>query len=155
MHFTVYNPTSTGVMITPQYSINNGQSWKGLSDYPYEFFAAAGTTIQVSIASLPTNVPIMLRIKQTSGSSSEYCFIDDIEISYEATWEPEEPEYILGDVDESGKVTITGGTVTSVSGAAWLVNRRFFADINFFKFSDISFNLVSSLSKTGFNAGFI
>ena len=107
VRFTIYNPTSSGVMITPQYSINNGQSWKGLSDYPYEFYAAAGTTIQASIASLPTNVPIMLRIKQTSGSSSEYCFIDDIEINYEATWEPEEPEYILGDVDESGKVTIT------------------------------------------------
>ena len=107
VRFTIYNPTSSGVMITPQYSTNNGQSWKGLSDYPYEFYAAAGTTIQASIASLPTNVPIMLRIKQTSGSSSEYCFIDDIEINYEATWEPEEPEYILGDVDESGKVTIT------------------------------------------------
>ncbi len=107
VRFTIYNPTSSGVMITPQYSINNGQSWKGLSDYPYEFYAAAGTTIQASIASLPTNVPIMLRIKQTSGSSSEYCFIDDIEINYEATWEPEEPEYILGDVDNSGKVTIT------------------------------------------------
>ena len=109
VRFTLYNPTSTGVMITPQYSTNNGQSWKGL-DYPYQFYAAAGATVQVNIANLPTNVPIMLRLKQTSGSSSEYCFIDDIEISYEATWEPEEPEYILGDVNMSGDVSIADVT---------------------------------------------
>ena len=108
VRFTIYNPTSTGVMITPQYSTNNGQSWKGL-DYPYQFFAAAGATALATIANLPTNVPIMLRIKQTSGSSTEYCYIDDIEIDYEATWEP---EYILGDVNNDGKISI--GDVTAL-----------------------------------------
>ena len=44
------------------------------------------------------------------GSSSEYCFIDDIEICYESTWEPEEPEYIVGDVNDSGSVTIADVT---------------------------------------------
>ena len=48
----------------------------------------------------------MLRIK-TAGSSSEYCFIDDIEISYEATWTP---EFILGDVDDDGEVNIADVT---------------------------------------------
>ena len=43
----------------------------------------------------------MLRFKQTTGSSSEYCFIDDIEICYENTWEP---EFIPGDVDGNGRV---------------------------------------------------
>ena len=45
-------------------------------------------------------------MQQTMGSSSEYCFIDDIEICYESTWEPEEPEFIPGDVDDSGDVSI-------------------------------------------------
>ena len=57
-----------------------------------------------SIANLPNDVPIMLRIKQTSGSSSEYCYIDDIEVCYENTWTP---EVLLGDVDDNGNVGIS------------------------------------------------
>ena len=103
VRFTIYNPTSTGVQFTPQYSVNNGQRWRGLDTYPYDFYVAAGGTAVATITSLPTNQPIMLRIKQPSGSSSEYCFIDDIEIGYEATWTP---EYVLGDVDDDGNVGI-------------------------------------------------
>ena len=103
VRFTIYNPTSTGVQFTPQYSVNNGQRWRGLDTYPYDFYVAAGGTAVATITSLPTNQPIMLRIKQTSGSSSEYCFIDDIEIGYESTWTP---EYVLGDVDDDGNVGI-------------------------------------------------
>ena len=107
VHFTIYNPTSTGVMITPQYSKDNGKKWRGLDEYPYDFYVKAGATATATIACLPTDVPIMRRIKQTSGSSSEYCFIDDIEICYEETWTP---EYILGDVDDDGEVTISDVT---------------------------------------------
>ena len=105
VRFKIYNPTSSAVFITPQYSVNNGQRWKGLDNYPYEFYVAAGATASATITSLPTNQPIMFRIKQTSGSSSEYCFIDDIEICYENTWEPE-IEIIPGDVDNSGTLNI-------------------------------------------------
>ena len=111
VRFKIYNPTSTGVMFTPQYSIDNGKKWKGLDEYPYDFYVAAGGTTTASINSLPTNVPIMLRIKQTSGSSTEYCFIDDIEICYENTWEPEEPEYELGDVNRDGFINVTDVTM--------------------------------------------
>ena len=110
VRFKIYNPTSTGVKFTPQYSKNNGTSWKGLDEYPYDFYVAAGSTVTASISTLPTNIPIMLRIKQTEGSSSEYCFIDDIEICYENTWEPEEPEYELGDVNGDGAVNISDVT---------------------------------------------
>ena len=108
VRFKIYNPTSTGVDIWPQYSVNNGQSWKSLETYPYNFYVKAGETLTATVTTLPTNVPIMLRIKESSGSSSEYCYIDDIEISYENTWEPEpeEPEFIVGDVDDSGSVDI-------------------------------------------------
>ena len=105
----IYNPTSTGVTITPQYSLNNGERWRGLDSYPYDFYVKAGETGKAVITNLPTNAPIMLRIK-TAGSSSEYCFIDDIEISYEATWEPEEPEIAPGDVNEDGIVNISDVT---------------------------------------------
>ena len=108
VRFTIYNPTSTGVTFTPQYSVNNGSRWRGLDEYPYDFYVAAGATATVAITSLPTNQPIMLRLKQSGGSSSEYCFIDNIEVGYENTWEPEpeEPEYILGDVNGDGEVSI-------------------------------------------------
>ena len=103
----IYNPTSTGVTVTPQYSINNDGRWRGLDSYPYDFYVKAGETGKAVITNLPTNAPIMLRIKQTSGSSSEYCFIDDIEISYEATWTP---EFIPGDVNDDGMVNIADVT---------------------------------------------
>jgi M6 family metalloprotease-like protein len=104
--FKIYNPTSTGVTVTPQYSLNNGGRWRGLDSYPYDFYVKAGETGKAVITNLPTNAPIMLRIK-TAGSSSEYCFIDDIEISYEATWTP---EFVLGDVDDDGEVNIADVT---------------------------------------------
>ena len=103
VRITIYNPTSTGMMITPKYSVNNGQRWKGLDEYPYDYYVAAGQTAVATITSLPTSQPIMLRIQQTSGSSTEYCFIDDIEICYENTWTP---EYTLGDVNDDGQVSI-------------------------------------------------
>ena len=102
----IYNPTSTGVTVTPQYSKDNGERWRGLDEYPYDFYVKAGETSKAVITNLPTNVPIMLRIK-TSGSSSEYCFIDDIEISYEATWTP---EFIPGDVNNDQLVNIADVT---------------------------------------------
>lgn len=107
VRFKIYNPTSTGVMITPQYSTNNGGRWKGLDTYPYDIYVTAGSTAEATITSLPTNAPIMLRLKQTSGSSSEYCYIDDIEICYEETWEP---EFVLGDVNDDGFVNIADVT---------------------------------------------
>ena len=107
VRFKIYNPTSTGVMITPQYSTNNGGRWKGLDTYPYDIYVTAGSTAEATITSLPTNDPIMLRLKQTSGSSSEYCYIDDIEICYEETWEP---EFVLGDVNDDGFVNIADVT---------------------------------------------
>ena len=103
VRLTVYNPTSAGVYLTPKYSVNNGGRWKGLDSYPYEYYIGAGSTSVVTITSLPTNQPIMLRF-QTSGSS-DYCFIDDIEICYEATWTPE-PEIVPGDVNGNGNVNM-------------------------------------------------
>ena len=101
--FKIYNPTTSSVMFTPQYSKDGGKRWRGLDTYPYDFYVAAGSTAVASIANLPNNEPIMLRIKQTSGSSSEYCYIDDIEVCYENTWTP---EILPGDVDDDGNVGI-------------------------------------------------
>ena len=102
--FKIYNPTTSSAMFTPQYSKDGGKRWRGLDTYPYDFYVAAGSTAVASIANLPNNEPIMLRIKQTSGSSSEYCYIDDIEVCYENTWTP---EVLLGDVDDNGNVGIS------------------------------------------------
>lgn len=99
VRFTVYNPTSTAAYITPYYS-KDGKKWTG-AEYPYYLYVPAGSSATATFTTFPTNVPIMLRFKQTTGSSSEYCFIDDIEICYENTWEP---EFIPGDVDGNGQI---------------------------------------------------
>jgi M6 family metalloprotease-like protein len=106
VRFKIYNPTSANVEITPKYSKDNGKKFISLPDYPYSFYVRAGETAQATITCLPTNIPIMLRIQQTQGSSTEPCFIDDIEICYENTWVPE-PEYELGDVNSDGAVNIS------------------------------------------------
>ena len=103
VRFKIYNPTSSGIYITPQYSNNNGGRWRGLDTYPYDFYLAANTEATATITSLPTNTPIMLRLKCQGGS--EYCFIDDIEICYENTWEPE-IETLPGDVNDDTFVNI-------------------------------------------------
>ena len=110
VRLTIYNPTSTTAVFTPYYYKQNGTKWQSLDDNNYYVNVPAGSTVVASFASFPTNVPIKLRIKQTSGSSSEYCFIDDIEIYYDSTWEPEEPEFIPGDVNEDGELTIADVT---------------------------------------------
>ena len=107
VRFKVYNPTSSAVEITPKYSTNNGSSWKELNTYPYSIYVSAGSTAEATFSTFPTNQPIMLRMQQTMGSTSEYCFIDDIEICYEATWTP---EYTPGDVNDDGNVSIADVT---------------------------------------------
>ncbi|MBO4802961.1 MAG: M6 family metalloprotease domain-containing protein [Muribaculaceae bacterium] len=110
VRFKVYNPTSTAVEITPKYSINNGSTWKELNTYPYSIYVSAGSTAVATFSTFPTDKPIRLRLQQTMGSTSEYCFIDDIEICYENTWTPE-PELMLGDVNADGIVDITDATM--------------------------------------------
>ena len=110
VRFTIYNPTSSTAVFTPYYYKKNGSRWQALDDYNYYISVPAGATVVASFNSFPTNVPIKLRVKQTSGSSSAYCYLDDVTLYYENTWEPEEPEYILGDVNDDGVINITDVT---------------------------------------------
>ena len=112
VRFTIYNPTSTNAVYTPYYSKNNGKNWTSL-DYPYNISVPAGQTVVASFSNFPTNVPIMLRIKQTSGSSSEFCYVDDVTLYYDSTWEPEpeEPEFEQGDVNHDGTVDVLDVTM--------------------------------------------
>ena len=64
---------------------------------------------RTTFTTLPTNVPIMLRIKQTSGSTSQPCYLDDVVMYYEG---PEVPDFLLGDVNNDGQVSI--GDVTTL-----------------------------------------
>jgi M6 family metalloprotease-like protein len=113
VRFTIYNPTSSNAVFTPYYSKDNGKRWLSLDVSAYYVSVPAGQTVVASFNAFPTNVPIMLRIKQTSGSSSEFCYVDDVTLYYDSTWEPEpeEPEYELGDVNEDGLVDIDDVTL--------------------------------------------
>lgn len=113
VRFTIYNPTSTTAVFTPYYYKQNGTKWQALDVSSYYISVPAGQTVVASFTSFPTNVPIKLRIKQTSGSSSEKCYIDDLTVQYDSTWEPEpeEPEYLLGDVNGDDSVDIDDVTM--------------------------------------------
>ena len=49
----------------------------------------------------------MIQIKQTQGSSDDYCYLDNIIVYYENTWEP---EFIPGDVDGNGQIEMDDRT---------------------------------------------
>ena len=102
VRFTVTNPTDAKAVFYVYYSKNGGSRWYE-AEYPGYVEVPAGSTATAAVTTLPTNEPIMLRIKQTMGNSTDYCFLDNIEICYENTWTP---EFIPGDVNDDGEVTI-------------------------------------------------
>ena len=105
VRFTVYNPTDVAAVFYVYYSKNGGTKWLE-ADYPNAVTVPAGSTAMATVTSLPTDIPIMLRIKQTTGSTTDYCYLDDVTLYYQDTWEPEEPEYTMGDVDGNGVIDI-------------------------------------------------
>ena len=126
VRFTVYNPTEANALYTVNYS-TDGKKWKEPDNATISVTAgtmAAGTVY------LPIAEPMMLRIKQTSGNTSEPCYLDDIMLFYQG---PEVPDVIAGDVDDSGMVDIDdvvilvdyllrGGSSVSINETAADVN---------------------------------
>ena len=99
VRFVVYNPTSSSALYTVNYSID-GSKWKEPDNATISVPAGSSA---VGTVSLPTDAPLMLLIKQTSGSTEEPCYLDDIALYYEG---PELPDVLPGDVDDNGEVTI-------------------------------------------------
>lgn len=99
VRYTVYNPTSSSALYTVNYSLN-GTKWTEPDNATISVPAGASA---VGTVSLPTDAPLMLRIKQTSGSTTEPCYLDDIVLYYEG---PEIPDFIPGDVNNDGLVNI-------------------------------------------------
>ena len=100
IRFTVYNPTSSSALFTVNYSLD-GSRWK--EPDMATISAPAGSSVSGTVYLPASDVPMMLRVKQTSGSSSEACYVDDIILFYEG---PELPDFIPGDVNHDGRVTI-------------------------------------------------
>ena len=111
IRFTVYNPTTAKATFQVYYSKNNGSRWFE-ADYPGYLEVPAGATATGSVTTVPTSVPVMLRIKQITGSSTDYCFLDNVEVGYESTWEP---EFTLGDVNEDNSIDIDDVTLIIAS----------------------------------------
>ena len=101
LSYTVYNPGSTTANFRLYYSFNKGESW---SEVPEGTLSATGHELTSVSVNLSTDAPIMLRINQTSGSSTTACYLDDIKISYSDKW-PAQPS-IPGDVNGDGEVNI-------------------------------------------------
>lgn len=106
VRYTVYNPTDANAIFYVYYSKDNGSKWLE-ADYPGYVSVPAGSKVTATVTTLPTNVPIMLRIKQTSGSTSQPCYLDDVVMYYEG---PEVPDFLLGDVNNDGQVSISDVT---------------------------------------------
>ena len=101
MRYTVYNTTDTSALFTVNYSINNGSNWK---EPDYASISVPAGSMAIGTVYLPaSDVPMMLRIKQTTGLTDQPCYIDNIALYYEG---PEVPDFIMGDVNGDGEVSI-------------------------------------------------
>ena len=98
--FTVYNPSSTVANFRVTYSNDNGVTWLAPSE---STLSASGKAVSSIAVNLPTDAPLMVRINQTSGSSTVYCYLDDVKISYTDKWPA---QGIPGDVNGDGEVNI-------------------------------------------------
>ena len=113
--FTVYNPGTTAANFKVTYSTDNGASWLAPTEGT---FTAQGKGITSMTANLPTDAPIMVRINQVSGSSTAYCYLDDIKISYTDKWPAQtkpgdvtgDGEVNIGDVNAIIAIILAGGT---------------------------------------------
>lgn len=101
VRYTVYNTTDTSALFTVNYSINNGSNWK---EPDYASISVPAGSMAIGTVYLPaSDVPMMLRIKQTTGLTDQPCYIDNIALYYEG---PEVPDFIMGDVNGDGEVSI-------------------------------------------------
>ena len=105
VRFTVYNPGETKALFYLHYSINNGSQWKEPDGAAIEVPANSSAA---AVVSLPTDTPYMLRIRQTSGSTTEPCYLDDVMLFYEG---PVVPGFTPGDVNGDGEINITDITL--------------------------------------------
>lgn len=98
--YTIHNPTSTDAKFMLYYSVDKGEKW--ITHSEGDIKVAAGSTETVSLA-LPTDQPVMFRINQTSGSTKQPCYLDDILIYYDSYW----PQPVEGDLNEDNLVNIS------------------------------------------------
>ena len=98
--FSVYNPSSSMANFRVTYSNDNGVTWLAPSE---STLSASGKAVSSITVNLPTDAPLMVRINQTSGSSTAYCYLDDVKISYTDKWPA---QGLPGDVNGDGEVNI-------------------------------------------------
>ena len=100
VQFTVNNPTSTEAKFKFSYSEDNGETWRSPAEGQIAVMGHATVTTSVNIN---VTAPVMLRFNQTAGSNKVSCYLDDVKIIYQNTWEL---TTTVGDVDLDGEVGI-------------------------------------------------
>jgi M6 family metalloprotease-like protein len=83
VRFNFYNPTSSTTIIRCYYSTNNGQTWFNTPTYSGEQIVSVSpkTNMQAEFK-VGSTLPTVYRIYEFSGSTSERCYIDNVEICY-------------------------------------------------------------------------
>lgn len=122
VRYTVFNPTTKAANFRLYYSTDSGETW---IEAAQELLKVDPNTSGSASVNLPTDAPIMLRIKQTSGDTRKNCYLDDIKLYYSETWHP---EVLEGDVNGDGEVNISD--INDVIEAILAGNKTSSADVN-------------------------
>lgn len=96
MSFTVNNPTTTDANFRVSYSKDGGENWIECSEGPLTVESKSASSKSFG---LPSEGRIMIKINQTAGHSSKYCYLDDIKLYYDGQWD-------ACDVNTDGEVDI-------------------------------------------------
>ena len=99
--FDIYNPTSSDSKFRLNQSVNQGSSWKALkTSSGIELITIPAGGKATAYFPIDTDSPSRYRIAYSSGSASEYIYLDDVRFYTKAESQP-----IPGDVNGDGVVT--------------------------------------------------
>ena len=87
--FSLYNPTSSNVVFRLYYSTDDGATWVSAknTDGSVNVTAGAGTTSR-HMFQVNNEQPVSLRFQSYTGSRTERCYLDDIDIVFNGTLTP-------------------------------------------------------------------
>ena len=103
--FSLYNPTSSNVIFRLYYSTDDGATWVSAKNTDGSVNVTAGAgTISRHMFQVNSEQPVSLRFQSYTGSRTERCYLDNIDIVFNEAFTPVGIVAVTSESDESSRV---------------------------------------------------